>query len=90
MTGLTRESISKLLASFRDAGWISLSGHSVTLLDIAALERFLSEHDMQRVVRATVSGRGREYMQSLTRTSGPFAIRSAANPTGRRNLHRGR
>ena len=45
MTGLTRESINKHLASLRDAGWISLSGKAVTLLDCAALHRLIREHD---------------------------------------------
>jgi CRP-like cAMP-binding protein len=37
MAGLTRESVNKQLAVLRDAGWISHTGGSVTLLDPAAL-----------------------------------------------------
>jgi CRP/FNR family transcriptional regulator, cyclic AMP receptor protein len=37
MTGLIRESINKHLGSWRDAGWLSLSGRAITLHDIAAL-----------------------------------------------------
>jgi CRP/FNR family transcriptional regulator, cyclic AMP receptor protein len=43
MTGLTRESVNKALAVLRDAGWISQSGDSVTLLDIAALDSVAGE-----------------------------------------------
>jgi CRP/FNR family cyclic AMP-dependent transcriptional regulator len=55
MTGLTRESINKHLAAFRDAGWISLSGGLVTLLDVAALDSLLGDHEEQRPVYATIS-----------------------------------
>jgi CRP-like cAMP-binding protein len=37
MTGLIRESINKHLGSWRDAGWLSLSGRAITLHDVAAL-----------------------------------------------------
>ncbi len=37
MTGLSRESVNKLLGSWRDAGWIRLSNRSVTLVNVAAL-----------------------------------------------------
>ena len=37
MTGLARESINKLLAQWRDAGWIRLEGRGVCLLDLPAL-----------------------------------------------------
>ena len=48
MTGLARESINKHLASLRDAGWISLSGKTVTLLDCTALHRLIRDHDGER------------------------------------------
>jgi len=44
MTDLTRESINKHLATWRDAGWVRLSGKAVTLTDIAALQRVLGEN----------------------------------------------
>jgi CRP/FNR family transcriptional regulator len=37
LTGLARESINKLLSTWRDAAWITLEGRSVTLLDLPAL-----------------------------------------------------
>jgi CRP-like cAMP-binding protein len=37
MTGLTRESVNKILANWRDAGWILQSRGTVTLIDSAAL-----------------------------------------------------
>lgn len=37
MTGLSRESVNKLLGGWRDCGWIRLSNRSVTLMDLAAL-----------------------------------------------------
>jgi CRP/FNR family cyclic AMP-dependent transcriptional regulator len=45
MTGLARESINKHLASLRDAGWISLSGKVVTLVDCAALHRLVRDQN---------------------------------------------
>ena len=44
MTGLTRESINKHLAAWRDLGWVDLSGRSLTLLDIDALQQLIDEH----------------------------------------------
>jgi CRP-like cAMP-binding protein len=43
MTGLTRESVNKHLSVWRDAGWVLLSGGSVTVIDVAALSNLLSE-----------------------------------------------
>jgi CRP/FNR family transcriptional regulator, cyclic AMP receptor protein len=37
MTGLIRESINKHLGAWRDAGWLSLSGRTITLRDVGAL-----------------------------------------------------
>jgi len=47
MTGLSRESVNKLLGSWRDAGWIRLSNRSVTLMDVTALTR-LSQFGMSQ------------------------------------------
>jgi CRP-like cAMP-binding protein len=44
MTGLTRESVNKQLATLRDAGLIAQSGGSVTLFDIAALSAVSGAH----------------------------------------------
>ena len=44
MTDLTRESINKHLATWRDAGWVRLSGKTIALSDVAALQRVLGEH----------------------------------------------
>ena len=48
MSGLSRESVNKLLGSWRDAGWIRLSNRSVTLRDVAAIARLsrvsISQH----------------------------------------------
>jgi hypothetical protein len=41
MTGLIRESINKHLGAWRAAGWIELTGSSVTLRDVAALRNFV-------------------------------------------------
>jgi CRP/FNR family cyclic AMP-dependent transcriptional regulator len=79
MTGLTRESINKQLASLREAGSIALSGGSVTLLDIAALESLLSDHDWQRSGPAKAYGRRSDYVHAMPRPSGPFFIQRAAN-----------
>jgi CRP/FNR family transcriptional regulator, cyclic AMP receptor protein len=38
ITGLARESINKLLAGWRDAGFVSLEGRTLTLMDVAALQ----------------------------------------------------
>jgi CRP/FNR family transcriptional regulator len=46
MTGLTRESINKHLATWRDAGWVALSGRSLTLLDVGALQGLLQDHEL--------------------------------------------
>jgi CRP/FNR family transcriptional regulator, cyclic AMP receptor protein len=37
MTGLIRESINKHLGTWRDAGWLSLTGRTITLHDVGAL-----------------------------------------------------
>jgi CRP/FNR family transcriptional regulator len=37
LTGLARESINKLLASWRDQGWISLADRTLTLIDLPAM-----------------------------------------------------
>jgi CRP-like cAMP-binding protein len=47
MTDLTRESINKHLAAWRDAGWVKLVGKSVMLTDVAALQRVLGQHTLQ-------------------------------------------
>ena len=46
MTGLTRESINKHLSTWRDAGWVALSGRSLTLRDVGALQALLSDHEL--------------------------------------------
>ena len=46
MTGLTRESINKHLSTWRDAGWVALSGKSLTLRDVGALQALLSDHEL--------------------------------------------
>jgi CRP-like cAMP-binding protein len=38
LTGLARESINKLLAGWRDAGFVSVDGRTLTLADMAALQ----------------------------------------------------
>jgi CRP/FNR family transcriptional regulator, cyclic AMP receptor protein len=43
MTGLIRESINKHLGAWRDAGWLSLSGRTITLRDVAALRALVRE-----------------------------------------------
>ncbi len=45
MTGLTRESINKHLAQWRDSGWVSLSDRFVTVHDPRQLQALLSEHE---------------------------------------------
>jgi CRP/FNR family cyclic AMP-dependent transcriptional regulator len=44
LAGLTRESVNKTLAVLRDAGLISQSNGSVTLVDVAALDSLLCDH----------------------------------------------
>lgn len=46
LTGLTRESINKHLAAFRDAGWIRISGRDIALLDLPALKQNLLDRDL--------------------------------------------
>lgn len=43
LTGLSRETINKQLAAWRDSGWIGLSSGEVTLLDAEALRRIAFE-----------------------------------------------
>jgi CRP/FNR family transcriptional regulator len=45
MTGLIRESINKHLGTWRDAGWLSLSGRTITLHDVGALRAVAREDD---------------------------------------------
>ena len=45
MTGLIRESINKHLGTWRDAGWLSLSGRTITLRDISALRAVTRDDD---------------------------------------------
>ena len=44
MTGLARESINKMLGTWREEGWISLEGKTLTLADLPAL-RGIAEFD---------------------------------------------
>lgn len=44
MTGLTRESINKHLAHWRDAGWVTLSDRYVTVLNPQRLHDLLRDH----------------------------------------------
>jgi CRP/FNR family transcriptional regulator, cyclic AMP receptor protein len=46
MTGLIRESINKHLGSWREAGWLSQTGRTITLHDVAALRALLREQEM--------------------------------------------
>jgi CRP/FNR family transcriptional regulator, cyclic AMP receptor protein len=46
MTGLIRESINKHLGSWREAGWLSQVGRTITLHDVAALRALLREQEM--------------------------------------------
>ena len=43
MTGLIRESINKHLGLWREAGWLSQAGRTITLHDVAALRALLGE-----------------------------------------------
>jgi CRP/FNR family transcriptional regulator, cyclic AMP receptor protein len=45
MTGLIRESINKHLGLWREAGWLSQTGRTITLHDIAALHALLRQHE---------------------------------------------
>jgi CRP-like cAMP-binding protein len=45
MTGLIRESINKHLKAWRAAGWIELSGGSVTLCDVRALRDYVRDNE---------------------------------------------
>jgi CRP/FNR family transcriptional regulator, cyclic AMP receptor protein len=44
MTGLTRESINKHLATWRDSGWVTLSDRYVTVLNPQRLQDLLRDH----------------------------------------------
>ncbi len=47
MTGLTRESVNKILGLWRDEGWLQLTAGAVTMIDCEALSRLIrdeSEH----------------------------------------------
>jgi len=46
MTDLTRESINKHLSAWREDGWVRLVGKTITLTDVAALQRLLGEHTL--------------------------------------------
>ncbi|HEY3847454.1 MAG TPA: Crp/Fnr family transcriptional regulator [Acetobacteraceae bacterium] len=45
MTGLIRESINKHLGLWREAGWLSQTGRTITLHDVAALHALLRQHE---------------------------------------------
>jgi CRP-like cAMP-binding protein len=45
MTGLIRESINKHLKAWRAAGWVELSGGSVTLCDVRALQDYVRDNE---------------------------------------------
>ncbi len=45
MTGLIRESINKHLKAWRAAGWVELSGGSLTLLDVRALQAYVGDNE---------------------------------------------
>jgi CRP/FNR family transcriptional regulator, cyclic AMP receptor protein len=77
MTGLTRESINKNLAALRDAGWISLEGGSVTLLDVAALDSLPREHEGRRPGHAKIYDCRSEYFHP-PRPGAPFPVLPAA------------
>ena len=46
LTGLTRESINKHLAGFRDAGWIRMAGQDIVLINLAALRQDIDARDL--------------------------------------------
>lgn len=46
MTGLIRESINKYLGLWREQGWLSLTGRTITLHDVAALRTLLRQQEM--------------------------------------------
>jgi CRP/FNR family transcriptional regulator, cyclic AMP receptor protein len=47
MTGLTRESINKHLATWRDSGWVTLSDRYVTVLNPQRLQDLLRDHSLE-------------------------------------------
>jgi CRP-like cAMP-binding protein len=47
MTGLTRESINKHLATWRDSGWVTLSDRYVTVLNPQRLHDLLRDHSLE-------------------------------------------
>ncbi len=46
LTGLTRESINKHLATFRDSGWIRMSGQDIVLTNLSALRQDIDARDL--------------------------------------------
>lgn len=46
LTGLTRESINKHLATLRDAGWIRMTGQDIVLTNLSALRQDVDAHDL--------------------------------------------
>jgi CRP/FNR family cyclic AMP-dependent transcriptional regulator len=48
MTGLIRESINKHLGTWRDAGWLSLSGRAITLHNVGELRAVARDEGEQR------------------------------------------
>ena len=46
LTGLTRESINKHLATFRDSGWLRMSGQDIVLTNLAALRQDLDAREL--------------------------------------------
>ena len=43
MTGLSRESINKQLASWRDSGWIMLAPHHIVVCAVGALRELIDD-----------------------------------------------
>jgi CRP-like cAMP-binding protein len=78
MTGLTRESINKNLAALRDGGWISLQGGSVTLLDVAALDRLPREHEGRRPGHTKDYDYRSEYFHPVPHSATTLSVLSAA------------